>query len=105
MNPHCGLFLKRVSLICKCELISEVHMNKETKELDSKDNSLESINEVHRMMILFMRNHGSINREQLQDWLNLMSFVLNKPNNRYKIIALFIKMAISNKKLIRYKQK
>lgn len=57
------------------------------------------------MMKLFIKNHGSFKRDNLQDWLNLISFILNKPNNRYEKVAEFIKMAIYNKKCIRFREK
>lgn len=92
-------------LISKLNLIDESHPFKETKLLDNNDNPLEPINEVHRMMKLFIKNHGSFKRDNLQDWLNLISFILNKPNNRYEKVAKFIKMAIYNKKCIRFREK
>ena len=41
-----------------------------------------------------MKQHGSNNREQLQDWMNLIWFILNPPNDKYAKVLKFIKIAI-----------
>ena len=30
-----------------------------------------------------MRNHEGFSRDNIQDWMNLISFIINDPENRY----------------------
>lgn len=101
---HDGNFCHNI-LISKLELVDETHKAKDIKLSNGKDNPLEPINGIHRMMKHFMNNHGSFERENLQDWLNLISFIFNKPNNRYEKVVEFIKLAINDKKCLRYRKK
>ena len=41
-----------------------------------------------------MKQHGSYNREQLQDWMNLIWFILNPPNDKYAKVLKFIEIVI-----------
>ena len=47
----------------------------------------------------FMRNHEGFSRDNIQDWMNLISFIINEPENRYDKLKLFLKMAISAPKM------
>ena len=50
-----------------------------------------------------MRTHGGYNRDTLQDFLNLISFILNDPKDRYEKVDLFINMALLSPTLVRYR--
>ena len=90
-------------LIDKLKLESIVYDADQLKKLPDKDNPLDSINEIHSLAKLFMRQHGGYNRDDLQDWMNLISFILNDPKDRYEKVDKFINMALSSPIRVRYR--
>ena len=90
-------------LIEGLSLSSIVYDTKTTKDLKDKDNPLDPINEVHSLAKRFMRAHGGYNRDDLQDWMNLISFILNKPYDRYEKVDLFINMALNSPRRVKYR--
>ena len=46
-----------------------------TKGLPDDKNPLDPINKVHRFFKRFMRSHGGYERDDIQDWCNLFSFI------------------------------
>lgn len=85
------------------ELTEEVYKSESTKKLDDKDNPLEPINRIHKLSKRFMKEHGGYNRDDLQDWMNLIWFILSKPDNRYEKIRNFFKLAINTHKVVKYR--
>ena len=90
-------------LIDGLSLTSEVHDTKKTSNLKDKDNPLDQINEIHSLAKRFMKAHGGYNRQNLQDFMNLISFILNEPSDRYEKIDLFIKMALNSPRRVKYR--
>lgn len=84
-------------------LESIVYDADEIKKLDDKDSPLDLINEIHSLAKRFMRAHGGYDRDNLQDFMNLIAFILNKPKDRYEKIDLFINMALSTPSVVRYR--
>lgn len=80
-----------------------MHKTNDTKELDDEDNPLGPINDIHALAKRFMKYHGGYNRDDLQDWMNLICFILSKPHNRYEKVSKFIDMALSVPLLVRYR--
>ena len=50
-----------------------------------------------------MRNLEGFSRENLQDWMNLISFIINDPENRYDKIKKILIMALSSPKKVKYR--
>ena len=90
-------------LIEKLNLISIVYDAEQIKKLPDDKNPLDPINEIHSLAKRFMRAHGGYNRDNLQDFMNLISFILNDPKDRYKKIDLFINMALLEPQMVRYR--
>lgn len=90
-------------LIENLHLDSIVYDSKEIRKLKDKDNPLDSINEIHSLAKRFMRAHGGYDRDNLQDYMNLISFILNEPNDRYEKVDLFINMALNSPKRVKYR--
>lgn len=90
-------------LIKELGLISEVHPAKETKGLDDKDNPMDKINDVHSLLKRFLREHGGYARADLQGWIDLFWFIWSDPPSRYEKVERFLQMAVSGKKIIRYR--
>ena len=87
-------------LIDKLKLTSVVYDADEIKKLSDKDNPLGPINEIHSLAKRFMKAHGGYNRDNLQDFMNLISFILNAPSDRYEKIDLFINMALNEPQMV-----
>ena len=92
-------------LIEKLGLSEEIHLTKETKGLPDEKNPLDKINNFHALVKQYMRMHGGYNREDLQDWMNLIWFILSKPDNRYEKIDLFLNMALNAPGKVRYRDR
>lgn len=90
-------------LIEKLNLISEEHPTSETEGLEDKDNPLFTINHFHYFVKRFFKAHGGYNRDNLQDWLNLLWYILNPPDDKYDKVLEFIRLAISSPKRVRYR--
>lgn len=90
-------------LIDRLNLTSEVYDSAKIKKLKDEDNPLDPINEIHYLAKRFMRAHGGYNRDNLQDFMNLISFILNDPKDRYEKIDLFINMALHEPLMVRYR--
>ena len=90
-------------------LIDELNLEEEfvkssyQEYLNEKDNPLTPINKIHSYIKKFMRNHEGFSRDNLQDWMNLISFILNDPENRYDKLKIFLKLAISLPKRVKYR--
>ena len=61
------------------------------------------INNIHALSKRFMKAHGGYDRDNLQDWMNLIWFILSKPVNRYEKIDKFISLAINSPKRVKYR--
>ena len=90
-------------LIDKLNLTSIVYDSDEIKKLKDEDNPLNPINEIHYLAKRFMKAHGGFNRDNLQDFMNLISFILNKPYDRYEKVDIFINMALLEPQMVRYR--
>ena len=64
---------------------------------------MDPINDIHALSKRFMKAHGGYNRDNLQDWMNLIWFILSKPENRYEKIDKFIKLAINSPARVKYR--
>lgn len=90
-------------LIDTLHLKSEEHPSEETKGLPDKDNPMNPINTYHSLLKRFMKAHNGYNRSNLQDWMNLFWFITNGPKDRYDKVLLFLEMAISSPKRVKYR--
>ena len=90
-------------LIDKLNLSSIVYDADEIKKLPDDKNPLDPINETHSLAKRFMKAHGGYNRDNLQDFMNLISFILNDPKDRYEKVDKFINMALLSPKRVRYR--
>ena len=91
-------------LVERLGLASEVHPTSETRGLPDEKNPMDPVNDLHSLLKAFLGAHGPFARSDLQGWLDLFAFVWNPPANRYDKAALFIDMAISTRKRIRYRE-
>ena len=91
-------------LVNKLNLVSKAYSSEELKDLKDKDNPLKPVNDLHMLAKRFIRQHGSYNRDDLQDWMNLLWFILNKPNDKYAKVLKFIELAINTPTRVKYRE-
>ena len=89
-------------LVEKLHLSNSVYPTSETKGLKDEDNPMDPINGLHALIRRFMREHGGFDRDAIQDWMNLIWFILTPPHNRYEKVKAFIDMAVSSPLEVRY---
>lgn len=90
-------------LIEKLNLTHEEYDSQVLKQLPDDENPLDPINEIHSLAKRFMRAHGGYNRDNLQNWMNLISFILSDPKDRYEKIDLFINLALNSPRVVKYR--
>ena len=90
-------------LIEKLHLTESVYPTAVTKELQDEDNPMDKINHIHSLIRRFMREHGGFSRDDIQDWMNLIWFILTPPLNRYEKVRKFIDLALSSSQKVRYR--
>ena len=89
-------------LVENLNLNDSVYPTAETKGLKDEDNPMDPINDLHSLIRRFMSEHGGFNREDIQDWMNLIWFILTPPHNRYEKVKAFIDLAVSSPLEVRY---
>lgn len=90
-------------LVKALSLKSVTYNSKGLKGLPDKDNPLNPINRVHHILKHFLNSHGSFDRSNLRDYLNLFAFVSNPPVDLLKKVELVVDLAFQNPKLLRYR--
>ncbi len=90
-------------LIRNLNLTEEVYKTAYTLNLKDEDNPLNPINKIHALSKRFMKSHGGYNRDNLQSWMNLIWFILSKPQNRYEKIRKFFNIAVCTHKRVKYR--
>lgn len=90
-------------LVEKLGLSSKVCPTSETSGLDDCENPMGMVNDVHSKLADFLRSHKGIDDENLHDWLNLFWLIYSPPHNRYEKVAKFIRMAVSRRIVIKFR--
>lgn len=90
-------------LIRELSLTSEVYKTDTTIGLSDEDNPLNPINKLHALSKRFIKAHGGYDRSNLQDWMNLIWFIISKPYNRFEKIEKFITLAINSPQKVKYR--
>lgn len=91
-------------LIDRLNLTEEIYPSKETKGLSDDDNPLNPVNTIHRYAKRYIREHGGYNRANLQDWLNLVWFILSDPADRYAKVRKFLEIAMNSPIRLKYRE-
>lgn len=91
------------ALVARYKLTREIHLSLETKGLADNKNPMEPINTLHRYFKRFIAHHGSYDRDRVQDWCNLFSFMYNHGGNVPEMVESFLKRALSTYETLRYR--
>jgi transposase-like protein len=90
-------------LIQKLSLNSVSYPSKDLKVLADNDNPMNPVNKCHFILKRFLNAHGGFDRDNLQGYLNLFSFVTNPPHDMLEKVELVVKMAFRYPKTLRYR--
>lgn len=92
-----------LKLIGDLQLKSIVHSTKETKGLDDKHNPMRPINVICLALRSFLDAHSGFDRKELNDYLNLFSFITNKPKDKLLKIEYLLKLAFYTTETVRFR--
>lgn len=90
-------------LVADLGLNSVCYSSKELKGLADSENPLNPVNRIHCLLKMFLNAHSGFNRENLQNYLNLYSFVINAPDDHLEKVENIIKMVFENPKSLKYR--
>lgn len=90
-------------LIQELSLNSIAYDSRKIKLLSDKDNPLNRVNRIHYLLKNFLHSHTSFNRDKIQGYLNLYTFVMNPPSDHLEKVDLLMNLAFQNPKTLRYR--
>jgi hypothetical protein len=90
-------------LIKELQLNSIAYDSAEIKLMSDRDNPLNRVNRIHHLLKIFLYAHTSFNRDRMQGYLNLFSFVMNPPTNHLEKAEKLLDFAFRNPKTLRYR--
>ena len=91
-------------LVSTLDLTSQVYSSKDLKGLKDSENPMNPINRVHDSLKKFLNAHSGFNRNCLQGYLNLFTFVRNPPHEPLEKVARIMNLAFENPKSLRYRE-
>ena len=91
-------------LIKELSLKSVCYSSSELKKLADSENPLNPVNRTHNLLKMFLNAHSGFNREDLQGYLNLYSFVINAPEDHLKKVEKIINLVFENPKSLKYRE-
>ena len=90
-------------LVEQLSLSSKTYAAKDLKGLADSENPLDPVNRIQSLLKMFLNAHSGFNREELQGYLDLYSFVINPPSDYLEKVERIIKMVFENPKSLRYR--
>lgn len=91
-------------LIDKLNLKSISYSTKQLRGLNDKNNPLRRINRYCFLLKKFLNSHPGFNRNELQGYLNLFSFMMNKPKNKLEKVNILFELSLNTSKKLTYRQ-
>ena len=92
------------------KLVKELKLNsiaydaKKLKRMNDKENPLNRVNRIHYFLKSFLHTHTSFNRDKMQGFLNLFSFVMNPPSDHLEKVEILLDLAFKNPITLRYRE-
>lgn len=90
-------------LIEKLELKCVSYSSSDLKGLADSENPLDPVNRIHCLLKMFLNAHSGFCRDEIQDYLNLYSFVINSPSDHLEKVEKIINLVFENPKSIKYR--
>ena len=91
-------------LVSALNLVSQAYAADDLKALKDRDNPLDPVNNVHDLLKKFLNAHSGFNRDSLQDYLNLFTFVRNPPYEMLEKVERIVNIVFQNPKALRYRE-
>lgn len=90
-------------LVSQLSLSSIAYDSKDLKGMDDDANPLDPVNELCRLLKLFLRAHSGFIRDDLQGYLNLFHVIMNPPENKYEKVKKILELGLEKSVLLRYR--
>lgn len=90
-------------LIEKLELKCVSYSSSDLKGLADSENPLDPVNCIHCLLKMFLNAHSGFCRDEIQDYLNLYSFVINSPSDHLEKVEKIINLVFKNPKSLKYR--
>jgi hypothetical protein len=90
-------------LVETLDLKSIAFDSREIKKLPDSENPLNRVNLYCRLLKIFLNAHSGFKRDDLQNYLNLFSFVMNPPGDKQKKVEKFMNQALDCRIVHRYR--
>lgn len=91
------------------KLVEQLHLKSisysvsDLKGLADSENPLDPVNRIHCLLKMFLNAHNGFFRDEIQDYLNLYSFVINSPSDHLEKVEKIINLVFENPKLLKYR--
>jgi len=84
-------------------LESEAYDSREIKKLPDSKNPLNPVNQLCRLLQMFLHSNAGFTREDLQGYLNMFFVIMNPPENKYEKIEKILELGFQKSVLLRYR--
>ena len=90
-------------LVEELNLKSVNYSSSELKGLADSENPLDPVNRIHCLLKMFLNAHSGFCSDEIQDYLNLYSFVINPPSDHLEKVEKIINLVFENPKSLKYR--
>lgn len=90
-------------LVDELLLESKAYSSAFLKRLPDKDNPLAKVNRLHFFLKRFFYAHTSFKREEIGNFINLFSFVMNPPSNKLEKVDILINLGLTCTRKLRFR--
>ncbi len=90
-------------LISTYSLTSEAYDGNDLKKLDDKDNPLDPINKVILFLKKYLNAHPGFDRNDLQNYLNLFSFIMNESKSPLEKVKKMVYLSLNTTISLKYR--
>lgn len=91
-------------LVEELSLKSIAYSSADLKGLADSENPLDPVNRIHSLLKMFLNAHSGFTRDDLQNYLNLYSFVINPPVDHLEKVEKIINLVFQNPKSLKYRE-
>lgn len=91
------------------KLVEQLHLKSisysasDLKGLADSESPLDLVNRIHCLLKMFLNAHSGFFRDEIQDYLNLYSFVINSPSDHLEKVEKIINLVFENPKSLKYR--
>lgn len=100
---HCYLYTSTKPCTFIVDLKSVSYSSSDLKGLADSENPLDPVNRIHCLLKMFLNAHSGFCRDEIQDYLNLYSFVINSPSDHLEKVEKIINLVFENPKSLKYR--